>query len=74
MSDPIDRRVAHLEFRADAQDKEIESLQSTQKIFGESLQGIQQTLNQIKWALYGAGVMYLIATTGLKETLLTFIK
>jgi hypothetical protein len=73
MSDPLDRRIAHLEFRADAQDQKIETLQDTQKLFGESLQGIQNTLTQIKYALYGAGLMYLIGTMGLKETILAFL-
>jgi hypothetical protein len=73
MSDPYDRRIAHLEFRADAQDEKITSLQDTQKLFGDSLTGIQNTLTQIKYALYGAGVMYLISTMGLKETLMQLI-
>lgn len=73
MSTPLDLRVSHLEFRADAQDTSIKNIKDTQKVFGDSLQGIQKTLIQIKYALYGAGGMYLLSTLGLKETLLAFL-
>jgi hypothetical protein len=70
----IDNRVSRLEFRADAQDREISALHSTQAVFSDSLQAIQKTLLQIKYALYGAAGMYLLSTLGLKETILQFIK
>lgn len=69
----LDNRVSLLEFRADAQDKELVSLQKTQAVFGESLQSIQQTLLQIKYALYGGGLVFMAQVLGVKETLLKFI-
>ncbi len=65
----IDNRVAHLEFRADAQDKEITSLKDTQKTFGGSLAAIEKVLVQIKYALYGAGVVVAVNYLGLKEVI-----
>lgn len=65
-----DSRIQRLEFRADAQDKEIASLQTVQATFGKSLQAIENTLTQIKYALYGAGAVFLLQTVGLKEAVI----
>ena len=72
MSD-YDNRIARLEFRADATDKDIEDLKDSQEVFGKSLQSIENTLNQIKYALYGGGFVLCLSTLGLKETILKLI-
>jgi hypothetical protein len=69
MEDNIDNRVARLEFRADAQDKEIVSLKETQETFGASLKAIEKTLMQIKYALYGAGVVVAVNALGFKAVI-----
>jgi hypothetical protein len=67
--DHIDNRVAHLEFRADAQDGKISVLENTQKTFGDSLTAIEKVLNQIKYALYGAGLAVAVNYLGIKEVI-----
>jgi hypothetical protein len=67
MDETIDNRVARLEFRMDAQDEKIEDIEDAQETFGESLTAIKDTLLQIKWALYGGGLMFAVNVLGLKE-------
>lgn len=69
MDETIDNRVARLEFRMDAQDEKIEDIEDAQETFGESLTAIKDTLLQIKWALYGGGVMFAVNVLGLKEVI-----
>lgn len=69
MEETIDNRVARLEFRADAQDGEIEALKKTQDTFGRSLEAIEKTLLQIKYALYGAGLVVAVNALGFKEVI-----
>lgn len=73
MDETFDNRVAHLEFRADAQDKEITSLKDTQKTFGDSLAAIEKVLVQIKYAMYGGGLVVAVNYLGLKEVLTKLI-
>jgi hypothetical protein len=67
MTQTIDTRVLSLEFRADAQDEKMKTLEAVQKTFGDSLTNIEKVLNQIKWALYGAGLVVAVNFLGLKE-------
>lgn len=67
MDETIDNRVARLEFRADAQDTKMESLERTQETFGRSLEAIERTLIQIKYALYGAGLVVAGNALGFKQ-------
>lgn len=69
MEDNLDSRVARLEFRADAQDVEIKELKDDQETFGKALAGIQTTLVQIKYALYGAGLVVAVNALGFKEVI-----
>lgn len=69
MEDNLDSRVAKLEFRMDAQDDKIEELEDAQEDFGESLRAIKDTLLQIKWALYGGGLVFTVNVLGLKEVI-----
>lgn len=73
MDETIDNRVARLEFRADAQDQELGALKKTQETFGESLKAIENTLTQIKYALYGAGVVVAVNALGFKEALVKLL-
>lgn len=73
MDETVDNRVARLEFRADAQDKEITSLKVAQETFGKSLEAIEKTLLQIKWLLYGAGAAVAANTLGISQAITKFI-
>lgn len=73
MDETIDNRVARLEFRMDAQDEKIEDIEDAQETFGESLTAIKETLLQIKWALYGGGLMFAVNVLGLKEVITKLI-
>jgi hypothetical protein len=67
MEDNIDSRVAKLEFRMDAQEEKLEDLEDSQEDFGTSLKAIEKVLLQIKWALYGGGMVFAVNVLGLKE-------
>lgn len=69
MDETIDNRVAKLEFRMDAQDEKLEDLEESQETFGTSLKAIEKVLLQIKWALYGGGLMFAVNVLGLKEVI-----
>jgi len=69
MDDTIDNRVARLEFRVDAHDTEIKGVKESQKTFSESLKAIEKILLQIKWALYGGGLVFAVNVLGLKEVI-----
>jgi hypothetical protein len=68
-----DNRIARLEFRADATDLDLKDLKRNQEVFGDSLSAIKNTLLQIKYALYGGGVVFALSTLGLKETILKLV-
>jgi hypothetical protein len=72
MSD-LDNRITRLEVRADAQDEGIKTLRDNQVIFGKSLTAIENTLMQIKYAIYGGGLVFAAQAVGVKELLLKFI-
>jgi hypothetical protein len=69
MEDNIDSRVAKLEFRMDAQEQKTEDLEDSQEDFGDSLKAIEKVLLQIKWALYGGGMVFAVNVLGLKEVI-----
>jgi hypothetical protein len=69
----IDNRLSRLEFRAEATDKDISTLRESQAVFGKSLEAIEKTLLQIKYALYGGGIVFALSTLGLKETILKLV-
>ena len=69
MDESNDNRVAHLEFRADAQDEKIKTLADTQNTFGASLAAIEKVLVQIKYAMYGGGLVVAVNYLGLKEVI-----
>jgi hypothetical protein len=69
----LDNRVAILELRADNTDEKTKALSDTQKTFGDSLLGIEKVLIQIKYALYGAGVVVAVNYLGIKEVVTRLI-
>lgn len=69
MEENLDSRVAKLEFRMDAQDDKIDDLEESQETFGTSLKAIEKVLLQIKWALYGGGLVFAVNVLGLKDVL-----
>lgn len=57
--DPIEHRVIRLEHKVDDHDEELKELRSTSKALSSALNGIEKTLQQIKWiAMGGALVMF----------------
>lgn len=66
-------RVSHLEYRTDALEKEVTSLRESQVVFGNTLTVIQNTLLQIKYAIYGGGVVVAVQSLGLKEILIRML-
>jgi hypothetical protein len=48
-------------------------LRESQAVFGKSLEAIEKTLLQIKYALYGGGIVFALSTLGLKETILKLV-
>lgn len=69
MSDPLDNRVTKLEVRVDGHDKEIAKVNSQTDALNKALTAIQQTLNQIKWVVIGAGAAMAFNILGLKDSL-----
>jgi hypothetical protein len=69
MEDNTDSRLTKLEFRMDAQEQRTEDLEDSQEDFGDSLKAIEKVLLQIKWALYGGGLVFAVNVLGLKEVL-----
>lgn len=69
----IDSRVAILELRADNADEKTKALADTQKTFGDSLLAIEKVLVQIKYALYGAGLVVAVNYMGIKEAITKLI-
>lgn len=69
MTDPIDHRVSRLEFRVDGHDKDLTTIKEDNNTMSETLKGIKDNLNQIKWIAMGAGGAFVIAQVGLLEVL-----
>lgn len=69
MSDPIERRVTHLEFRADGHDKDIASIKEENEDMATSLRTIQDNLKQIKWIAVGAIGFFVVQQIGVLELL-----
>jgi hypothetical protein len=69
MDETLDNRVAKLEFRMDAQDEKLETLEDAQETFGTSLKAIEKILLQIKWAMYGGGMVFAVNVLGLKDVI-----
>lgn len=57
--EPIEHRVIRLELKVDDHAEELKELRSTSKALSLALNGIEKTLQQIKWlAMGGALVMF----------------
>lgn len=57
--EPIEHRVIRLELKVDDHDEDLKELRSTSKALSSALNGIEKTLQQIKWlAMGGALVMF----------------
>lgn len=57
--EPIEHRVIRLELKVDDHTEELKELRSTSKALSLALNGIEKTLQQIKWlAMGGALVMF----------------
>ena len=73
MSNELHDRVSKLEFRADATDKQLETLEATGETLKKSLDGVQATLLQLKWLGYGALGMFVVNQFGLLHAIKLFL-
>lgn len=57
--EPIEYRVIRLELKVDDHDEKLKELHSTSKDLSLALNGIEKTLQQIKWLAVGAAIVLL---------------
>lgn len=69
MTEPIEHRVTRLEFRVDAHDKDLTAIREDNETMSETLKGIKDSLNQIKWIAMGAAGAFVVAQVGLLEVI-----
>lgn len=68
---PIEDRVLRLEFTVDGHGEDLKELRSTSKHLSEALQGIQASLQQIKWVATGAALVLFTKELGVPALLKT---
>lgn len=69
MTTDLNDRVARLEFRADAADKQLEILHTTGDALKKALEAVQATLLQLKWLGYGAALMFIVSQFGILKAI-----
>lgn len=67
MTEPIEHRVTRLEFRVDAHDKDLTAIKEDNETMSDTLKGIKDSLNQIKWIAVGAAGAFVVSQIGLVE-------
>lgn len=55
---PIEHRVVRLELRVDDHDADLRELRDTSKSLSNALQGIEKSLQQIKWLAIGGALAF----------------
>jgi hypothetical protein len=55
-STPIENRVLKLEMTVDSHSDDLKELRDTSKSLSSALQGIEKSLQQIKWLAIGAAI------------------
>lgn len=70
MSDtPLEHRVIKLELKVEDHASELKELRDTSKVLSSSLQGIEKTLQQIKWLALGGATALLGKQLGVDKLL-----
>lgn len=70
MSDtPLEHRVIKLELKVEDHASELKELRDTSKVLSSSLQGIEKTLQQIKWLALGGAIALFGKEMGLDKLL-----
>lgn len=67
--EPIEHRIIRLELKVDDHDEELKELRSTSKALSLALNGIEKTLQQIKWLAVGAALVLLGKELGIEKVL-----
>jgi uncharacterized coiled-coil protein SlyX len=65
----LETRLVKLEYITEGHSEELTELKDTSAELRSSLQGIQQTLAQIRWIAIGAGLMYFADQMGISSVL-----
>ena len=73
MNDPLDHRVARLEFRADGHDQDLADIKGDTKLMSKTLEAIKDNINQIKWITVGAAIAFAIQTDGVAPLILKYL-
>lgn len=67
--EPIEHRVIRLELKVDDHDEELRELRSTSKALSSALNGIEKTLQQIKWLAMGGAIVMFGKELGVEKVL-----
>ena len=67
--EPIEHRVIRLELKVDDHDEELKELRSTSKALSSALNGIEKTLQQIKWLAMGGAIVMFGKELGVEKVL-----
>ena len=67
--EPIEHRVIRLELKVDGHDEELQELRSTSKALSSALNGIEKTLQQIKWLAVGGAIVMFGKELGIEKVL-----
>lgn len=67
--EPIEHRVIRLELKVDDHAEELRELRSTSKALSSALNGIEKTLQQIKWLAMGGAIVMFGKELGVEKVL-----
>ena len=73
MSEELQSRIVRLEVITDAHEQEIKELGTSAKQLRETLEGVQHTLDQIKYIALGALVMVVVQSMGVTKAIELFL-
>ena len=67
--EPIEHRVIRLELKVDDHQEELRELRATSKALSSALNGIEKTLQQIKWLAVGGAIVMFGKELGIEKVL-----
>lgn len=67
--EPIEHRVIRLELKVDDHAEELKELRTTSKALSSALNGIEKTLQQIKWLAMGGAIVMFGKELGVEKVL-----
>lgn len=68
---PLEHRVIKLELKVDDHANDLKELRDTSKNLSTALQGIEKTLQQIKWIAIGGAIVMFGTEPGVEKVLKT---